>query len=130
MLRNLRKIMTYLHRNVGAQLLIICCGAVITQNSKFALSVILGSVFSYIALSSMIASQTRILVTKNKNKAFIGVLNRLAYYAIPIVVALKFPDKFTLIGVLPALWIYQINYIGFELIRSIKKVKRKNYQNI
>jgi hypothetical protein len=116
--------MTYLHKTVAIQLAIVCGTAIVMQNTKLALSFILGAVFSYITMSNMITAQTRILITKNKNKTFMGLLNRLAFYGIPVIVAIKFPDKFTLLGVIPALWIYQINYIGSELVRSLKKVKK------
>lgn len=123
--KNLEKLMSHLHKLVLVEIGIITIALALLGKSNWILSILLGCIFSYIGFLNLIKSQTQIIKQKNKNKAFLALLNRLAYFAIPVIIAIRFPVYVNIGIVIASIWVYQINFIILEFTRSLKKVKAK-----
>ena len=93
--------------------------------ASISISMLLGCVFSYFALSNMMLAQSDIIRTKKRAAFFIPMILRLFIYAIPLTISLIFKDYLNLWVTLIFLWSFQIGFIILELKRSIKKTHKK-----
>ena len=99
--------------------------ALLTKNYTFIPSAYLGAIASYIALENIISAQNHILQTKDKKNVFLPFLNRLGIYAIPLSLSLYFKNYLTFPITLVFLFTFQLIYITLEVLRHIKKLKKR-----
>ena len=79
----------------------------------------------YLIIRNLIYSQAAILKDKNKGAFFLSYLNRLFLYGIPVALGLWKKNYLTLSIILVFLFSFQVIYLGFEIGKSRKGIKRK-----
>ena len=88
-------------------------------------STLMGATFSLLALRQMIEDQTVILIQKQRRRIFISFIFRLGLYAIPIIIALKYPNYFKFWVILLFLFCSQLIFIIREAIINYKHYKKR-----
>ena len=103
-----------------------CCIAALFFNDFKAInSIVLGSVFSLMAINQLERDQFKILIQKNKKFIFISFIFRLCLLALPIIIALKYIAYFKFWIVLLFLFSSQLIFIINELIKNYFHYKKR-----
>tara|TARA_A100001015_G_C14993896_1_gene715289 strand:+ start:222 stop:614 length:393 start_codon:yes stop_codon:yes gene_type:complete len=92
-------------------------------------SVLLGSVASLLALRQLIEDQTVILLQSKRRRVFFSFIGRLAIYAIPVVIGLRYPVYFKFWVILVCLFTSQLIFIIRELIINYKRYQKRMHKN-
>tara|TARA_B100000131_G_scaffold99343_1_gene96416 strand:+ start:833 stop:1228 length:396 start_codon:yes stop_codon:yes gene_type:complete len=124
--RNFKFILNKLNCLIGIELLCCLCLFYFIDFS-YIISIILGLFFSFLIILDFAVSEYAILHGGKKGAFFLFYLSRLFLYAIPLVVGLYFKNYFHFFVILISLFTYQVHYIGFEFFRSLKKIKRQDF---
>lgn len=95
-------------------------------NITYANSLFLGVMFSYFIFTQFAMSQVMILRSKNKMQFFLLYAARLFLYSCPIVISFLLKHYFNFVVVLISLFSFQVTYVIFEFLRSLRKVRKTN----
>jgi len=85
----------------------------------------LGAIFSMLGLRQLEHDQYMILIKKQRSRVFIGLIGRLFFYAIPIIIGLKFSNYFKFWVILICLFKSQIIFIIREAILNYRQYKKR-----
>ena len=102
-----------------------CLGCLLLGDIKAVYSIIFGGCTSLLALKQLMEDQYHILVKKQRRRVFFSFIFRLALYALPIIIGLKFPNYFKFWIILIFLFSSQVIFIIKELIVNYKHYKKR-----
>ena len=128
MFRNLVLIQKVIVRYVMALVAVFSVVSMLFQKPGWAMSSILGAMFSFYVFHKLLQSQSHILKTKNKNHVFLSYLVRLGIVAIPLVIGSIFKAYINLIILIIFLFSFQFLYIIFELKKNYRRYLRRKRQ--
>ena len=124
--RNLKFIINKLHKIILIEFFLL--GAIFYFiDTSYIGSALLGLLFSFFIILDFAYAEYAILHGRKKGLFFVYYLSRIVLYAIPLVFGLVFKNYFNFFVILIFLFSYQIHFIGFEFFRSLKKMKRQNF---
>ena len=93
--------------------------------STFIYSTLLGLIFSGLIFQTFISSQREFSLEKKYFFVFFGFVTRLFLYAIPLVLAIFYKNYLNLLMVLVFLLFFPVLFVSGELVRGIKKIKKR-----
>jgi hypothetical protein len=128
MFRNLAFIQRVIIRYVSILVFVFASFCLAFQKPGWALSSLLGAMFSFYIFNKLLKSQSHILKTKNKNHVFMALLTRLGIVAIPLLLSFIFKDHINLVIVIIFLFSFQFLYIIFELKKNFKQYRKRKTQ--
>ncbi|RAP33122.1 hypothetical protein DID80_08260 [Candidatus Marinamargulisbacteria bacterium SCGC AAA071-K20] len=128
MFRNLKLIQSAMIKLVTGIVMAFSAVSLLLGKPGWAMSSILGAVFSFYVFNKLLKSQSYVLKTKNKNNVFIPYLTRLGIIAIPLLVSFIFKDHVSLIVVIIFLFSFQFLYIIFELKKNYNRYQKRKKQ--
>ena len=88
-------------------------------------SALIGYGFGVLIFNNLIKTLQTIKDTMNKNKYLPQYITRIFIYTAPIIIGLYFKEYFNIIIILIFLFLNQIILLIFEILRSIKTIRRK-----
>ena len=88
-------------------------------------SALIGYGFGVLIFNNLIKTLQTIKDTMNKNKYLPQYITRIFIYTAPIIIGLYFKEYFKKIIILIFLFLNQIILLIFEILRSIKTIRRK-----
>lgn len=108
-------------------LMLVCMLAVSVyfKEVSWVVSAVLGACFGYLIFTQLVYSQWKILMHQRKELFLVGYIVRLFMYGIPLTTTFFLKSYLNLYVLLVFLLSFQLQYVGIEFFRNLKKYKRR-----